>query len=303
MLLDYTQMTELKAELEKCQKTIQKILNSDIFYDEVENDAQKEKIAVYSLTSDRFEMFEASLKSLFFNSDVDKVIMITDDKKPAPILPKEVETMILKEPPSFLKPDGPNMNNKFTIMCLIRLGFHEMFKQYDKILSLDYDTIVRRDISSLWDTPLGNKYYLAAVAEPNRTRGSIYGYFPKANFICHSSVRFKKVTYINGGVLLMNLKKLRDDGTGDEMIEMLNEDMFLFPEQDILNACCHRNIYLLDPDYNSCRVTEETVNPKIIHYATMEKKMDYEDVAFYNALSWDEVKRHRELNYKKSLTI
>ena len=38
MLLDYTQMTELKAELEKCQKTIQKILNSDIFYDEAEND-------------------------------------------------------------------------------------------------------------------------------------------------------------------------------------------------------------------------------------------------------------------------
>lgn len=303
MVFDYTAVQKIKKELVETRRQISSLLKSDIFFRDNVEDDQNEKIAVYSLTSDRFKYLRPSLKSLLYNSDVDKVIVVTDaDKLPADF-PKEIECITIKEPPDYLHLDGPNSNTRFKLPCIIRVAFHRLFENYNKILSLDYDTIVRKDISPLWDIQLGDRYYLAGVPETNRTRGSVYGYFPKQDFVAMSSVIFKYVTYVNAGVLLMNLKKLREDGTGDEMIEMINDDEYILPEQDVMNAACHRNIYLLPSDYNSNRFAVQAPNPRIIHYAGMDKKLDYEDVAYFNKMPWSRIKEHRELNYKKDLTL
>jgi lipopolysaccharide biosynthesis glycosyltransferase len=93
-------------------------------------------------------------------------------------------------------------------MVLIRAALSKVFPQLDTILSLDVDTIVNEDISDIWNTPLDN-YYLAAVKEPEKSINSLY---------------------INMGVALLNLKKLRDDKKDDEIIHALNTIQYDYNE-------------------------------------------------------------------------
>jgi lipopolysaccharide biosynthesis glycosyltransferase len=86
-------------------------------------------------------------------------------------------------------------------MVLIRAALSKIFSNLDTILSLDVDTIVNENISALWDIDLTN-YYLAAVKEPDKTTDDFL--------------------YINMGVVLFNLKKLREDKKDDEIINALN---------------------------------------------------------------------------------
>jgi len=86
-------------------------------------------------------------------------------------------------------------------MVLIRSVYSKIFPELDKILSLDIDTIVTENIDELWDIDISN-YYIAGVRDT-----------PEFN---------KNGLYVNGGVLLCNLKKIREDKMDEKMIFRLN---------------------------------------------------------------------------------
>ena len=79
-------------------------------------------------------------------------------------------------------------------MVLLRVVFSKIFPHLDRILTIDNDTIVRENISELWDLDLTD-YYLAGCPEYKKTSN---------NHI-----------YINMGLAMLNLKKFRDDGMDD----------------------------------------------------------------------------------------
>ena len=316
LIFDFTEIEKTKMDLLKCREMIDGLLKSDIFNSQHCLDDQKEKIAIYSTTSNTFDMLRASLKSLYFNSDVDRVILVTDTKDIPHDFPKDLEIITLNEQPEFLIEDGPNSGCRFTYFCLLRVGFHKMFPDMKHIDDLnkyltvdgmdkkfDFDTVIRKDISEIWDNNLGDRYYVAGVLEPRRTKGTVYGYNPFDSFIAQSTVQFKNVSYINGGVMLLNLKKLRDDGVGDDMIDLINEHEFFCPEQDVINAMCHRNIKVLPPTYNSMDFSFPVVDPKIVHYATKANKLEMNDAKIYSDLPWTRIKERREKRYKKKLTL
>jgi lipopolysaccharide biosynthesis glycosyltransferase len=134
-------------------------------------------------------------------------------------------------------------------MVLIRAALSKIFPKLDTILSLDVDTIVNEDISDIWDIPLKN-YYLAGVREPEKsTENSLY---------------------INMGVALFNLKKLRKDKKDNEIIHALNTIQYDYNEQDCINEKCKGAIYELSPDYNVTNYTVQAKHRKIIHYAAIK---------------------------------
>ena len=94
-------------------------------------------------------------------------------------------------------------------MVLIRVAYPKLFPNLDRILTIDIDTIVNENISSLWDLNLDD-YYLAAVEETE------------------NPILYKG--YINMGVAMLNLKKMREDHKDDEMIEALNTFWYRFNE-------------------------------------------------------------------------
>lgn len=208
-----------------------------------------EKYAVYTGTRNLYGDMYTAAKSLLLHSDVDKIYFLIEDDEFFYNLPSEIETINVKEQ-EYFKQDGPNMKSKFSYMALMRAALPFVFPDYDIILSLDVDTIIDKDISDIWEIPLDD-YYFAATPEIHR--------------------KDLDIMYTNAGVTLFNLKKLREDGKAQEVIDILNTKRYQFVDQDVLNFECQGYIYPLPSSYNVNHFTEPTDDKRIIHFAGIRR--------------------------------
>lgn len=231
------------------------------------------RAAVYCGTRNLYPDMVTAAKSLIHNSNVEKVFfLIEDDTFPEP-LPSIVETINVSNQ-SYFRLDGPNYSNRWTYMVLLKLAMHRIFPNLDKILCLDVDTIVVSDVSALWDMPL-KSYYLAGVKEPAKT----------------TSDRL----YINAGVMMLNLRELRDSFKGDEMISAVNRKRYVYCEQDCIVERCQGGILELPEEYNACEFMKFSGEPKIVHYAAVKnwqkntKAKWHQQLTKYRKMSWEDV--------------
>lgn len=260
---------------------------------------QGPKIAVYSVTPNCYDLLEASMKSLLVNSSVDKIYILIDEEKFPFYLPKEVETINVHDF-NFLSPISPNLQTKFTKMCLMRLAFSKVLPiDVDKILSLDYDTIIDKNIDDLWNIDLGEKYVLAGAAERDRTIGYYRGYFNGDDFIKTTRLVTKKDFYINAGVMIMDLKKIREEKLDDAFIDECNREHYRFPEQDIMNLICLGRIYEIEECYNVSRFTYSPSEQKILHFAGDDKNLEHPIIKKYKEIPFEVIEEHRKMIYGK----
>ena len=230
------------------------------------------KAAVYTGTRNLYKHMIPAVKSLICNSDVEKVYLLIEDDTFPYDLPGMVQAINISNQRYFPQ-DGPNMNNYYTYMAMIRVAFSKIFPDLDRILSLDVDTIVVDDISDIWDLEFGD-CYLAACHEKHRTKGLHF--------------------YANAGVALFNLKLLRETGKTNEMIQMLNSKKYWFLDQDVMNIACQGYIYDLPSEYNVNHYTEAAENPKILHHIWGMRRgnlQTYPDVIKYANMSFEELRK------------
>lgn len=228
------------------------------------------KAAVYVGTRNMYGHMIPAMKSLLYNSDVDRIYLcIEDDVFPEPL--PDVCKVINVSGQKYFEPNGANMRTRFSYMCMIRVAFAKFLPE-DRVLSLDDDTIVDADISDLWELPIDD-YYFAASHEWHKAQ---------QNYL-----------YTNVGVCLMNLAKLRD-GKADEMIAVLNKIRLEFIDQDVMNMLCQGHIYDIPSEYNANYYTEHTEHPKIYHHIGRNDLLPtFPDVQKYARMSFDEVMAHR----------
>ncbi len=174
----------------------------------------------------------------------------------------------------------------FTLTIYFRLFIPEMFVEYDKGIYIDSDVVLTTDISKLYDIDLGDNYIGACPDYSISTTPEIVDYTIRA-------VGVKKGEYINSGVLLMNLKKMRDEGFEKHFLDLLNTYHFdsIAPDQDYLNAICNGKILYLDQRWNSMPNydLEPFSDTFLVHYNLFKKPwcysgVQYEDVFWLNAL-------------------
>lgn len=225
------------------------------------------KAAVFAGSRNLYHDMVPAVKALLINSDVDIVYLLIEDDTFPEYLPECVKTINVSNQ-QFFRKDGPNMKSCFTYLAMMRGALAYLFPDLDRILAMDCDAIADRDISHLWDLPIDN-YYLAAAREPAR---SMYGQ-----------------DYINVGVCLYNLKKLRD-GMADRVIELLNTDFLGNVEQDAFCYLCQGQIYILPSTYNSTIVTDPVEDPHIVHYCTFNDWPTRPLVQKYRAIGWDQIR-------------
>jgi len=110
----------------------------------------------------------------------------------------------------------------------------------DKVLYLDSDTIINASIYELWNTDLHDNY-VAAVKD---TIMSEYYKLLGINLTGH---------YCNGGVLLFDLNKWRQDNMEDKIVEYVNlrNGYVFYMEQTVINVVCDGKIEILPPKYNA----------------------------------------------------
>ncbi|WP_396126164.1 glycosyltransferase family 8 protein [Anaerobacillus sp. CMMVII] len=137
-----------------------------------------------------------------------------------------------------------------------------------KVLYLDCDLIVKKDISELWNTDI-KKYILAAVDE-----SSMFGSGRRRRLKKELGIS-KRSRYFNAGVLLLNLKKWRKDGVSERIVNYLKRHPKLtFMDQDALNAVLHNEWHQLDYKWNYTTYHWDQfphVKPAIIHFCGWRK--------------------------------
>lgn len=155
---------------------------------------------------------------------------------------------------------------RYTIGSMFRVMLPELLPDVDKIIYLDADILVNRDIKELWDTDIQD-YCLAAVPDYSTIHGLGIPYPVGKKEVLASH-------YFNTGVLVMNLNCIRADGNmREKILNYLGENpgAFLF-DQDALNAVYGDRTYLLDESWNTFAhliqyMPEKPLENRLYHFA------------------------------------
>ncbi len=165
----------------------------------------------------------------------------------------------------------------FTLTIYFRLFIASMFPQYDKGIYIDSDIVLEEDIAELFNIDIGDNF-IGACRD-----ASIEGIEPFQNYV-EKAVGVDREDYINSGVLLMNLKKLRDCDFDKHFLGLLNLYHFdsVAPDQDYINAICNGKIHYLSPLWNAMPNEQKPKleGVKLIHYNLFSKPWCYDDMQY-----------------------
>lgn len=256
------------------------------------------KIVVYGGTKNIYEKMARSAKSLILHTDVDKVIfMIEDDEFDYPEKLPDNFVCINVSGQQYFPKFGANYNTRSTYMSMMRMALYDMLPEYDRVLWLDDDTYVLRDISELFNVPLEDKYYAAMCEEVECYAEMIQITRMKGNWVTRTYPKLVNYSYFNDGVAVLNLKKLRD-GMGDTLVDALNEYNMGCADQDVFNEYCHDSIYLLPTEYNFAHFTVPVEHPKIYHYSGLAERPEtkmlenrYDNLTFEEIVNWRKARK------------
>lgn len=191
-----------------------------------------------------------------------------------------------------------------------RLLLPSILSGYDKILYLDGDIIVRKDLWDMYSTDLQDNY-IGAVKDFGQITWKL-GYAP--DYAERLGVKDMS-QLINAGILVMNLQKMRQDNMEKKFIDFiptLEPRRLYLNDQDVLNATCYDKIKFISPEYNAMQhfwfsydVMEILVDcynmkewkkactdPTIIHYTSIDKPWKGCIGRFYN--EWDKYRKIAE---------
>lgn len=161
-----------------------------------------------------------------------------------------------------------NYNARLGIATFYRWKAFEVL-DYDKVLYLDSDIIVRRDIAELYKTDIDG--YFCAGAEDIIAPAMINELKMEKNSL-----------YINAGVMLINLDYARTNNSAEKFIKFLNNPWEReCHDQEILNYLFQGEIKYFDITWN-CMIgyvnyydkkhyNEVCKNPAIVHFITDKK--------------------------------
>ena len=173
----------------------------------------KEELNIYVLTVNVNE------KNLKINGVSDYSIMFLDklvkDKNQESFVTKiDITELFIKELPVI------NLKTRFTPCCMLRLFADYLEQLPEKILYLDNDVVCRKDFTDFYNEDIDN-YEVCGVLD-------YYGkWFFKNNIF--------KFDYLNSGVLLLNLSKIKETKLFARCRKMCIEKEIFMPDQSSLN--------------------------------------------------------------------
>ncbi len=167
-----------------------------------------------------------------------------------------------------------------SVMVYARLLFPRVVTNIDKLLYFDCDIIVVGDLQKLWDTSMDG-YSCMGVPSINANDIRLLN-----RIECYDH------TYVNSGVLLMDLNRWRTEDIGERCIKHAEgyPKGYPFHDQDAINVIISKNIGLLNFKYNVViakmhedysklylhkkmwqELSDARKNPVILHYVSAVK--------------------------------
>ena len=128
-------------------------------------------------------------------------------------------------------------NLSANITALIKFDLANILSDVDKVVYLDCDIIVKKDLYNLYNLQLGDNYIAA-----------VNNYYPLSHI--QKLGLHDQHDYYNTGVMVMDLKRIRDDGMSSKLVDYRNNCYNKFMDQDAFNVIFAGRILTLPLIYN-----------------------------------------------------
>ncbi|OUJ12275.1 DUF4422 domain-containing protein [Acetobacter okinawensis] len=255
------------------------------------------------------------IKSIIDNSDINKNydIFIYDggisnlNKQYIRDLPQNntnVNITFLDVDPIFSKYNLYSYSH-FSVDTYYRLYIPEVFSNFDRVIYIDSDTLVRKDIADILDIDL-NGNSIAAVRDcamqgfiKNKIRSSQETHSLEADVYLKIYLGIQNNNdYFQAGVLIFDIKKSLEKMKEIRSI-LTSEKKYWFLDQDILNKVYNGDVLYLDPKWNVYHGNGDTEtffrdlpedianvyfasrkNPFVIHFAGPKKPWNFHKIDF-----------------------
>ncbi|MBO5850988.1 MAG: glycosyltransferase family 8 protein [Clostridia bacterium] len=167
------------------------------------------------------------------------------------------------------------LRDYYTGATYYRIFIANMFPKYDKAIYLDCDTIVLGDISKLYAYSL-NDEIVGGVTDGIVSSNEVFKEY------CSEVLGVDAKNYFNAGVILINLKKFREENYFEKFCALLKEYKFsVAQDQDYLNVLCKDKVKYLPYSWNVMPVGKEgSKKPNLIHYNLTLKPWHYADIPY-----------------------
>ncbi|MFG6333704.1 MAG: DUF4422 domain-containing protein [Lachnospiraceae bacterium] len=156
----------------------------------------------------------------------------------------------------------------------------DLMEHYEKVIYLDCDLVVNADLALLHQVEMGDRLIAATLDADFIGQLNI----PGATTLAYSKETLKlkdPYAYFQAGVLIFNVPQMRRVTTVKELLEISDQDLYRYSDQDILNVLCQGRVAYLDLKWNhifDCygeRIKNVIVwDPVPLYEAYMEAKKD-----------------------------
>ena len=242
-------------------------------------------IPVFFAADDNYApMLATAIYSLLFNANKDyfyKIHILTtgfdhENFEKLKALQDDKSEIIFEDMTDVLTAYGNkfHVRNYYSAATYYRLFIAELFPFYDKAMYFDSDMLFLGDVSVLFNIDLkGN--YVGGVTESVMQ-------IPVFSAYTETVLGIKKDDYINAGMLLMDLKALREFDLERKFLKKLSEITYtVAQDQDYINVLLKGKILLLDNGWNLTADGEiRCEEPKIIHYKLNFRPWHYRGIIF-----------------------
>lgn len=181
----------------------------------------------------------------------------------------------------------------YTIDMYLRIfAFDLLPKEVEKVLYLDADMLILKDLANLYNIEISNKV-LACVRDIN---------FDKPFLLEHISKLNIKHDYFNSGMLLLNLKKQREVWSSEKIENLILEkgELLKYPDQDILNCLCKEDeLIFLDDIFNNQKKDYDN-KTVVLHYIGALKPWNHFKLKDYEKLFWKTFKKVKNFTFRMS---
>jgi len=162
-----------------------------------------------------------------------------------------------------------------TISTYLRFAMLDILRNYSKIVYLDCDLVVNKDINDLCSVDLG-KNYVGAVRDcliaawnnqPNERGKRERDYY--INVLGMSN----PFDYFNAGVMVYNIEEMRKNISTEKLFDIATERVYRWQDQDILNKVCFGKVLFLESNWNY--MTNRNVeNPELLEFPAPKTYFD-----------------------------
>lgn len=187
------------------------------------------------------------------------------------------------------------LRDYYSLTTYYRIFIADLFPQYDKVIYLDSDIVLNRDVAELFKYNLGNNM-VGASQDYLVANTDIFGDYVE------NVLGISRSAYFNAGVLVINAKQFRKSHMKKQFIDLLNTYTFVVAQdQDYLNILCRDKVLWVDSKWN-VQMSEpvERSHSKIglVHYNFAEKPWHVKECK-YADMFWKYAEKTSDINELK----